>query len=568
MLHLVTNRLWFCQAFFARIMEHVAANLKRTATTSQPAKRPRFYAKFCMNCCKDFPSAQLLLAHHNNTHGTNGTDVFACFECGEHFSVFATLQAHAKEKHDISDGKVCVCPECQSRFPTLGKLKRHFTTHTGVKNYRCETCGKQFSTRDNLTGHTKRVHDGVKKPRKFRCSYAGCSYAAQSKYALNEHTNRHTGAKPFVCDQCSTAFAAMGDLHNHTHIHGEPKFRCPEDGCDYVAHQKSAVYNHRRFRHSDEKPFSCDQCDYSGKSSTLLKSHQLFRHSDEKPFPCELCDYAAKTNDCLKIHMRTHTDSKPFQCTWPQCQYAARTSGAFAIHMRRHENRKDYQCSICPYATVSGSKLKDHMVVHSPEKPFRCEQCGATFKQAKTLTNHIRLIHTENPKIRTFHEENRLCEFFERNGVEIHQNLFVSYCGLRTEKSYARIDFCFPTKRTDVRFLLELDERQHKYMYPVADETQRMLLSTTSLRVSGEQRPIVWIRYNPNNFYVDGTKIELSKDDREIALLDFIQTFVPKRETSLVYMYYDCDDYATPLVTYDDDFAIECRDWLEDCIIE
>lgn len=54
-----------------------------------------------------------------------------------------------------------VCSKCQMAFKRNLHLKRHFlVTHTPNKNFKCDTCGKQFSRKDyldkHITGHQKK----------------------------------------------------------------------------------------------------------------------------------------------------------------------------------------------------------------------------------------------------------------------------------------------------------------------------------------------------------------------------------------------------------------------------
>jgi len=88
------------------------------------------------------------------------------------------------------------------------KEKRHTCTFP--------LCGKIYSTHWNLNQHICRFHLELKQ---FRCVH--CSKAFASKQNLNQHTNIHSGTRPFRCPApgCSEAFRYGSQLWQHKRIH-------------------------------------------------------------------------------------------------------------------------------------------------------------------------------------------------------------------------------------------------------------------------------------------------------------------------------------------------------------
>ena len=64
-----------------------------------------------------------------------------------------------KRKHfDRSVKKKFACTTGNYSTDNRTYFKGHCVTHIRVKAYKCDTCGKYYSTKSNLTQHIKSVH--------------------------------------------------------------------------------------------------------------------------------------------------------------------------------------------------------------------------------------------------------------------------------------------------------------------------------------------------------------------------------------------------------------------------
>ena len=63
-------------------------------------------------------------------------------------------------------------------------------------------------------------------------------------------------------------------------------------------------------KHSGLKPFICDECEKQFSRSCDLKHHKMI-HSGLKPFNCDQCSKAIRKKSKLDIHKRSHTGERP-----------------------------------------------------------------------------------------------------------------------------------------------------------------------------------------------------------------------------------------------------------------
>lgn len=81
----------------------------------------------------------------------------------------------------------CVKPSCNKTYTTKFSLRRHVASHRAVQQYQCKVCDRRFALRQYL----------------------------------KEHSNIHTGERPFVClfKGCGHSFRQAGKLSLHKRIH-------------------------------------------------------------------------------------------------------------------------------------------------------------------------------------------------------------------------------------------------------------------------------------------------------------------------------------------------------------
>jgi Zinc finger, C2H2 type len=318
---------------------------------------------------------------------------------------------------------------------------------------------------------------------------------------------------------------------------------CPHEGCQAVFKQRSHLNRHAA-NHLEEGKFKCKECDTTFKRLDCLHSH-IMSHTDERSFKCtyEGCDSSFRTSGHLKVHERIHAGIKPYKCD--ECDESFSSSSYLKTHKLIHTGEKPFKCEFCEFTTRQMSNLRSHQRIHTGEKPFTCpfEGCESKFSHKHHLDAHYYYNHTEEGASERKREEMVVKRFLDEKLPESYiREMRVDYTclnqpGLRNK--FSRIDFVLPHLVPNTVILLEVDEGQHKH-YDQSCEQARMHDVVASLRLGGTLENIVFVRYNPHGFTVDGKKGKVKRKERLAKLVETMKSISPEGPPFEVkYLFYD-----------------------------
>lgn len=294
-------------------------------------------------------------------------DAFRCLMCpipsDSEFNKH-TISNHMYKAHKK---RVYICNMCGASFQSKPALTQHFAEHERQNNcelqIECSVCNQIFYDLRVYRVHNK-TH--LNKYKCYTCEFCYKKYS--SKKLLEEHTNTHTGKRPFHCLACLKNFASKYTLNAHmkTHLDGKQPFVCTTCGADF---QKKTDLNRHYADHARqnnaEVNIECTICKQVFNSLRLYRNHQSMHTDSLKNYACEICNKKFLSRNLLEEHMNMHTGERPYKCLDCFKKFASKYS--ITAHIKTHLNqpRPPFTCKVCDKTCNTQYNLQRHEQTHA-----------------------------------------------------------------------------------------------------------------------------------------------------------------------------------------------------------
>ncbi|KAF0297560.1 Zinc finger protein 708 [Amphibalanus amphitrite] len=325
---------------------------------------------------------------------------YSCEVCEQSYARLDDLTRHTRSVHNQK--RQFRCPGCMRRFTQKRIVEYHMRTHESSRR-RGRTV-KKGNRLKKENGELEDIKDSPGPgPVKYTCEECGAGFDTRRRFIRHQQMRHDAEAPRYECEVCSATYTRIDELTRHSiQIHHQKKtVPCPR--CTRLFTQQRIVDYHvrghdtKRVYNRVPRPYRCETCQRSFSTQALLVRHNCRDKTSTQRCVCDICGRGVSCPQALRRHRLQHLEERPAKCD--TCGAAFIDDVALSKHVLTHSDEKPFLCDHCG----KGFRFKDYLVrhtrFHTGERPYPCSACDKRFATSDTLHRHF-LIHTgEKPYV-------------------------------------------------------------------------------------------------------------------------------------------------------------------------
>ena len=132
----------------------------------------------------------------------------------------------------------------------------------------------------------------------------------------------------------------------------------------------------------DQFPVNCENI-----TVDPIENSEMLQQTLINTIQCAICLRNFQTPTALAVHMRTHTNEKPYKCDICEKRFAQKSN--LNIHLRIHTEERLFRCETCFKTFSLKCDWEEHVRTHTEEGPFECALCDKAYNSKIMLKDRV-----------------------------------------------------------------------------------------------------------------------------------------------------------------------------------
>jgi len=346
-------------------------------------RRHLYRKRKCKTCNWGFLAGDEHLCDES-LQGKKDKRIFPCSQdgCNKNYTTKERLVGHLKRVHRIIE-KIVIMRKCAFCEKMVPDLRTHYIDAHKNESKSCQFCDKTFTNPNKFKMHIKNVHER---------KYAGfCEICQKECSSLIRHNIQTHSSKSYPCEHCEKIFKHEKSLEDHMKsVNGTwEKKQCPECSNFYVN-----VSDHiRRFHRGYKNPKKCCPNCRRKIAQDSFQAHKLICIKEDTI--CHICSKGVKNID---IHLVKQHQLARIKCGL--CEIQVTVMGELNTHLetahfplileelgfastgQSTEDREERELMAMKIVETYGQESEDNKC--------RCKFCGSETVTKTQMLTHIK----------------------------------------------------------------------------------------------------------------------------------------------------------------------------------